>query len=121
MSNLFEPIPYSLWQEDKQAFSKRLGSSFRETGFAVITGHPVNQAIIDEANDAAKAFFALSKDAKEKYHDAEGGRQRGYTPFGTENAKGQKAADLKEFWHTGRKLPEDSKYRATMKDTPVVD
>ena len=121
MSNLFEPIPYSLWKEDKQAFSKRLGSSFRETGFAVITGHPVNQAIIDEANDAAKAFFALSKDAKEKYHDAEGGRQRGYTPFGTENAKGQKAADLKEFWHTGRKLPADSKYRATMKDTPVVD
>ena len=121
MSNLFEPIPYSLWKEDKQAFSKRLGSSFRETGFAVITGHPVNQAIIDEANDAAKAFFALSSEAKEKYHDAEGGRQRGYTPFGTENAKGQKAADLKEFWHTGRKLPADSKYRATMKDTPVVD
>ncbi|RIJ24684.1 isopenicillin N synthase family oxygenase [Henriciella barbarensis] len=121
MSNLFEPIPYSLWREDKQAFAKRLGSSFRETGFAVITGHPVKQTVIDEANDAAKAFFALSSEAKEKYHDAEGGRQRGYTPFGTENAKGQKAADLKEFWHTGRKLPADSKYRSTMKDTPVVD
>ena len=57
---------------------------------------------------------------KEKYHDAPGGRQRGYTPFATENAKGQKAADLKEFWHTGRDLPEGSKYRDTMKDTPAV-
>ena len=46
--------------------------------------------------------------------------QRGYTPFGTENAKGQAQADLKEFWHTGRALPPDSPYRDTMKDTPAV-
>ena len=121
MSELFEPIPYGLWKEDKQAFAERLGRSFRETGFAVITGHPVDQAVIARANEAAKDFFRLPGETKEKYHDAEGGRQRGYTPFGTENAKGQTAADLKEFWHTGRKLPEGSKYRETMKDTPVVD
>lgn len=121
MSNLFEPIPYGLWKEDKQAFARQLGNSFRETGFAVITGHPVDQSVIDKANEAAKSFFALPEDAKEKYHDAAGGRQRGYTPFATENAKGQKAADLKEFWHTGRKLPDGSKYRETMKDTPAVD
>ncbi|MEM5518208.1 2-oxoglutarate and iron-dependent oxygenase domain-containing protein [Henriciella sp. AS95] len=121
MTDLFEPIPFSLWKEDKAAFADKLGRSFRETGFAVITGHPVDQAIIARANDAAKDFFKLPEDVKEKYHDAANGRQRGYTPFGTENAKGQTAADLKEFWHTGRKLPPDSKYRATMKDTPVVD
>ena len=121
MSELFEPIPYGLWKEDKQAFAERLGRSFRETGFAVITGHPVDQAVIARANEAAKDFFRLPGETKEKYHDAEGGRQRGYTPFGTENAKGQTAADLKEFWHTGRKLPEGSKYRETMKDTRVVD
>ncbi len=121
MTDLFEPIPYPLWKKDKQAFADKLGRSFRETGFAVITDHPVDEAVIARANQAAKDFFKLPEATKEKYHDAANGRQRGYTPFGTENAKGQKAADLKEFWHTGRKLPADSKYRATMKETPVVD
>ena len=121
MTDLFEPIPYPLWKKVKQAFADKLGRSFRETGFAVITDHPVDETVIARANQAAKDFFKLPEAAKEKYHDAANGRQRGYTPFGTENAKGQKAADLKEFWHTGRKLPADSKYRATMKETPVVD
>ena len=121
MTNLFEPISYSLWKDDKAAFAEKLGRSFRETGFAVISDHPVSDAIINRANDAAKDFFKQPDDVKEKYHDAAGGRQRGYTPFGTENAKGQSQADLKEFWHTGRKLPEGSKYRETMKDTPAVD
>ncbi|WP_084398860.1 isopenicillin N synthase family dioxygenase [Henriciella aquimarina] len=120
MTDLFDPIPYSLWKTDKQAFADKLGRSFRETGFAVITGHPVDDVTIARANGAAKQFFKLPGDVKERYHDAEGGRQRGYTPFGTENAKGQAQADLKEFWHTGRKLPEESKYRETMKETPSV-
>jgi len=120
MTQYFEPIPYALWHTDKVAFADKLGKSFRETGFAVITGHPVEQSVIDANLAATKAFFALSEDVKEKYHDAAGGRQRGYTPFGTENAKGQAQADLKEFWHTGRDLPPGSPYRATMKDTPSV-
>jgi isopenicillin N synthase-like dioxygenase len=120
MTQYFEPIPYPLWHTDKAAFADKLGKSFRETGFAVITGHPVEQSVIDANLAATKAFFALSEDVKEKYHDAPGGRQRGYTPFGTENAKGQAQADLKEFWHTGRDLPPGSPYRSTMKDTPSV-
>lgn len=108
MTQYFEPIPYPLWATDKAAFADKLGRSFRETGFAVITGHPVSQKVIDDNLAATKAFFALSAETKEKYHDAPGGRQRGYTPFGTENAKGQAKADLKEFWHTGRALPADS-------------
>ena len=101
--------------------ARDLGESFAEYGFAIVRDHGVPEELIARAEKASRAFFALPEEAKEKYHDAEGGRQRGYTPFGTENAKGQKAADLKEFWHTGRKLPEGSRYRATMKDTPVVD
>ncbi len=120
MTQYFEPIPYSVWHADKAAFAGKLGRSFRETGFAVITGHPVAQTTIDDNLAATKAFFALPAEAKEKYHDAPGGRQRGYTPFGTENAKGHSQADLKEFWHTGRTLPPDSPYRDTMKDTPSV-
>lgn len=121
MTDYFTPISFAQWPDEKQAFADALGRSFRETGFAVISDHPIDQAIIDRAVEASKDFFALPAAAKEKYHDAPGGRQRGYTPFGTENAKGAKSADLKEFWHTGRDLPEDSPYRATMKQTPSVD
>ncbi|GAB5453974.1 MAG: isopenicillin N synthase family oxygenase [Henriciella sp.] len=120
MTEYFKPISFSQWPEDKSAFAEALGYSFRETGFAVIADHPIKQGIIDRAVNASKAFFELPEDIKETYHDAAGGRQRGYTPFGTENAKGAASPDLKEFWHTGRALPEDSPYLSTMKQTPAV-
>ncbi|MEC7291543.1 MAG: 2-oxoglutarate and iron-dependent oxygenase domain-containing protein, partial [Pseudomonadota bacterium] len=120
MTEYFTPISFKQWPDDKRAFADALGRSFRETGFAVISDHPISQGVIERAIAASKAFFELPEDVKENYHDAAGGRQRGYTPFGTENAKGAASADLKEFWHTGRDLPEDSPYRATMKDTPAV-
>lgn len=120
MTEYFTPISFEQWPDQKEAFADALGRSFRETGFAVISDHPISQSVIERAVAASKAFFELPENVKEQYHDAEGGRQRGYTPFGTENAKGNAAADLKEFWHTGRALPEDSPYRATMKDTPSV-
>ena len=120
MTEYFTPISFQQWSSDKAAFAEALGRSFRETVFAGISDHPIDQTVIDRATDAAKSFFALPTEVKETYHDAPGGRQRGYTPFGTENAKGAAAADLKEFWHTGRALPDDSPYRATMKETPGV-
>ena len=120
MTDYFRPVPYPLWHEDKAAFADALGRSFRETGFAVISDHPVPQPVIDRNLAATKAFFALPEAAKLKYDGREGGGQRGYTAFGTENAKGKAEADLKEFWHTGRALPANSPYRATMADTPSV-
>ncbi|MEL7056094.1 MAG: 2OG-Fe(II) oxygenase family protein [Pseudomonadota bacterium] len=120
MTEYFKPISFRQWNSEKSAFADALGRSFRETGFAVISDHPISQVVIDRAVSASKVFFDLPADVKEKYHDAAGGRQRGYTPFATENAKGAAAADLKEFWHTGRALPAGSPYRATMKDTPDV-
>jgi len=120
MTEYFKPIPFPLFASDKHAFADAIGASFRETGFAVTTDHPVDQDIIDEAVAATKAFFALPADIKARYDGREGGGQRGYTAFGTENAKGKAEADLKEFWHTGRALPEGSPYRATMADTPAV-
>lgn len=121
MTSYFEPISFTLWDSDKAAFATAIGASFRETGFAVIKDHPIEQALIDTAVGATKDFFALPYEAKLKYDGRAGGGQRGYTAFGIENAKGATQADLKEFWHTGRKLPEDSPYRETMADTPAVE
>ena len=114
---MFEPISYNLWQDDKSAFTRAIGDSFRETGFAVISDHNVSTDIIDAAQQACKEFFALPADIKHTYYEDGGGGQRGYTPFGSENAKGEAAIDLKEFWHTGRKL---DNYNDIMKPTPPV-
>ena len=115
-----QPISFELWSTDKPAFAKAFGESFAETGFAVVSGHIIPAAIIQNAAAQTKAFFALSEAQKRKYANPENGYQRGYSPVGTENAKGRAVSDFKEFWHTGRKLPKDSPYRAVMQDTPHV-
>jgi len=115
-----DPISFNLWKEDKSAFARSFGESFKETGFAIISDHTIPQDIIDAADESSKKYFALPEDVKREYADPDDGFQRGHSPMGTENAKGKKEADLKEFWHTGRFLPEGSPYRSTMKDTPSV-
>ena len=112
--SLFEPISYKLWKQDPKAFAERLGQGFRETGFAVISDHPINQTVIDRGVGTGKIFFALPDETKRGYFIPGGGGQRAYTPFATEVAKGAKAKDLKEFWHVARELPRDHKYADLM-------
>ena len=99
---------------DREAFVAELGAAYREWGFAGIRNHGIPQALIDDASRVFSAFFALPEDVKRQYHVAGGGGARGYTPFGVETAKGAKYSDLKEFWHIGREIPADSKYRDVM-------
>lgn len=116
-----DPVSYNLWSKDKVAFAKAFGENFLETGFAVVSDHTIPKGAISSAAEQTKAFFALPREQKDHYADAENGHQRGYSPVGSENAKGRKISDFKEFWHTGRNLPADSPYRANMQDTPVVE
>jgi len=119
-TGLFEPISYKLWKSDPKAFSERLGASFRETGFAVINDHPIDQHVIDQGVDAGKKFFALPDAAKREYFIPGGGGQRAYTPFATEVAKGAKAKDLKEFWHVARELPDGHRFADIMEKNLYV-
>jgi isopenicillin N synthase-like dioxygenase len=48
----------------------------------------------------------LDEATKQGYERADMFRQRGYTPYGVEHAKDNPEPDLKEFWQTGRTLPE---------------
>ena len=93
---------------DREAFVAELGAAYREWGFAGINGHGIPQSQIDGAYDVFKAFFALPEDVKKQYHVPGGGGARGYTAFGVETAKGAQHFDLKEFWHIGREIPDDS-------------
>lgn len=102
------------YDTDRDAFVAELGAAYREWGFAGIRGHGVDQTLIDQAYDVFVRFFALPEDVKKRYHVAGSGGARGYTPFGVETAKDSKHFDLKEFWHIGREIPDDSKYREVM-------
>jgi len=101
---------------DPEGFAQKLGRSFEEYGFAIIAEHGIPDELIHRAEDKARAFFALPEDVKRKYLIPGGGGARGYTPFGIETAKGQKAHDLKEFWHVGRDLPQGHRFRDHMPD-----
>ncbi len=80
--------------------------SLRETGFGVLTDHPIGQDRIEEVYAAWKAFF----DGEGKLDWAvDPKRQDGYFPFRSENAKDSPVKDLKEFYHVypdGRVPPE---------------
>ncbi len=115
-----KPISLSLRQSDPDAFTHALMDSFKNTGFAIIEDHGVDQTVIDQAYDVSRRFFAQPAEVKSAYFDPNGAGQRGYTPFGQENAKGVDAIDLKEFWHTGRNLPEGHPQAALMAPTPSV-
>ena len=101
---------------DPQGFANELGRSFEDYGFAIIADHGIPDELIHRAEEKAKAFFALPDEVKRRYHIPGGGGARGYTPFGIETAKGQKAHDLKEFWHVGRDLPPGHTFRGHMPD-----
>jgi isopenicillin N synthase-like dioxygenase len=106
---------------DPDRFADELGRSFEEYGFAIIADHGIPDELIHRAEEKAKAFFALPDPVKRRYHIAGGGGARGYTPFGIETAKGQKAHDLKEFWHVGRELPAGHPFRDHMPDNVWPD
>lgn len=108
------PVPLRLVDSDLPAAAAALGDAFGRTGFAVVSDHGIDQALIDRALAATKAFFALPEAVKRAYVVSGGGGQRGLTPFGTETAKDHSKADLKEFWHVGRELPAGHRLAATM-------
>jgi isopenicillin N synthase-like dioxygenase len=87
------------------AFAHDFGASFERFGFAMIADHGIDPALTDAAWTASAAFFALPEAEKRQFHIPGIGGARGYTPFGTEIAKGAAHVDLKEFWHVGRDLP----------------
>jgi len=99
---------------DRDAFVAELGAAYRQWGFAGISNHGISQELIDNAYAAFRTFYALPEETKKKYHLAGQGGARGYTPFGIETAKDSKHFDLKEFYHIGREIADDSKYRDVM-------
>ena len=89
---------------DPLRFSKALGQAWTETGFVAVTNHGISEDTIEKCLLAARGFFSLPLEAKQRYHIKNGGGQRGYTPFGIETAKDAETPDFKEFWHVGQEF-----------------
>jgi isopenicillin N synthase-like dioxygenase len=98
-------LPVLSLTEDAQRFSRAIGASFRDTGFALVKDHGIDPGLIARGWELTRRFFALGTAEKQRYCVPGQGGARGYTPFGREIAKGAAVPDLKEFWHIGRDLP----------------
>jgi isopenicillin N synthase-like dioxygenase len=91
----------------KAAFITKLGDSFAEIGFAIVSNPGISAELKSELYDVMQRFFALPDDVKRKYEDLQNGGQRGYISKGRERAKGHQQADLKEFYHVGQVVEND--------------
>lgn len=111
LNTVLSPVSMRL---DADAFSAQLMADFRDCGFAVVTDHGIDTEVIRAADTAARALFALPDAEKRQWHIPGTGGARGYTPFGVEAAKGVAEVDQKEFWHVGRELPDNHRFRPAM-------
>ncbi|TWX72695.1 2OG-Fe(II) oxygenase family protein [Colwellia sp. C1TZA3] len=89
--------------------AEKFVESLRNTGFGVLTNHPIQQALVDKIYQDWYVFF--SQEEKQGFaFDAE--KQDGYfAPEISETAKGHNKKDIKEYYHVypwGR-IPEQLK------------
>lgn len=89
---------------ERARFVAALGTGLEQLGFVAVQGHGIASDRLGTAYALARQAFALPEEVKRRYETPEDGRQRGYTPFGTEHAKDTPIPDLKEFWHVGREV-----------------
>ena len=104
----------------KQKFVNEIGLAFEEIGFVALKGHFLDDDLVSELYGEIRNFFALPLETKYGYEIEGIGGQRGYVSFGKEHAKGKKEGDLKEFWHFGQYVSNDSKYKSEYPDNVEV-
>ncbi|MEM9362117.1 MAG: 2-oxoglutarate and iron-dependent oxygenase domain-containing protein [Bacteroidota bacterium] len=105
----------------KQKFIKEIGSAFEDIGFVALSGHFLEDELVDKLYGEIKDFFHQPQEIKDKYEIEGIGGQRGYTSFGKEHAKGKKEGDLKEFWHFGQYVENNAKLEEEYPDNIMVE
>jgi isopenicillin N synthase-like dioxygenase len=85
--------------------SKNFVKSLRETGFGVLENHSVDVTLLRDVYEEWGEYFKKSQDCKNKdiIVDKSGAHQNGYYPPLSENAKGNREKDLKEFYQYYKK------------------
>lgn len=106
--------------EKKQRFTDQIGAAFENIGFVALSGHFLSEELVADLYAEIKKFFNLPQETKDTYEIEGIGGQRGYTSFGKEHAKGRIEGDLKEFWHFGQYVENNSKLEEEYPDNVVV-
>ena len=102
---------------DRGRLAREAGDAYRQFGFCGFINYGLPDRIIDEAYCVFRQFFALPEAVKLRYRSLVGG-QRGYTPFGIEQARDQSIPDLKEFWHVGREMGSENPWPGILEPNP---
>ncbi len=107
--------------ERKTDFVQQIGTAFEEIGFVALKGHFLENKLVEDLYREIRDFFDLPLETKLKYEVEGIGGQRGFTSFGKEHAKGRTVGDLKEFWHFGQQLSDQSKYKGVYPENVAVN
>ena len=77
MSTPFKILSFQEKQKDKLNFSKELGESFKQWGFAGIKDHNIDKDLVRDVISLFSEFFSLSPDIKDNYYKPDLGGARG--------------------------------------------
>ncbi|WP_158968236.1 isopenicillin N synthase family dioxygenase [Chachezhania sediminis] len=101
-------LDWSTFATDPDVFTTCLGEACRETGFFLLTGHGIPDALIERTFAAGDALFALPVAAKEQMSIARNPHNRGWTGPGGENLDDSSdQVDRKEAFNIGLDLAAD--------------
>lgn len=101
-------LDWSLYEDDPEGVSARLGAACRDSGFFCLTGHGVPDDEITQVFAQARRFFALPEAEKAALDIAHTPHNRGWARMGSERldeSSGQ--VDRKEAFNIGLDLAKD--------------
>lgn len=90
---------------DLEGVARAIYAAATDHGFFYISGHGIDQSLIDAAFSASRGFFALPTEDKETI--AVNTDQRGWMATGMSKLQGAKTHDLKEVFFWGTKTAPD--------------
>ena len=94
--------------ERKAHFVQQHGEAYQNIGFVALKNHGLTDEQTQALYADVKSFFSLPDDVKQQYEKPELAGQRGYVSKGKEHAKGRNTGDLKEFYHVGQEVEDNT-------------
>ena len=84
-----------------EGLPERLDSACRHEGFFYVVGHGIDPQVRALAFDAARRFFDLSDQTKQRWHIERSGIHRGWDPVAWQSLEPGRPGDLKESFYLG--------------------